>query len=308
MSATPASARTRFLAGVAALLAAVALTTPGCYSGRFQRIEEALASQSRRADSLEAEHARTKAELDQARTELEEQQKLVRSLRAGSETNVQEVLGRVEQLEARLEEQSQMLNDLSGRARTRGLVFDTTATGVRAGSSTTPSTDPSTGAPGTGSTGSTGSAGAVTAAPGTTTGGSTSPAPSGGVRVDPTAAYDQAVLDFTQGRFPLALTEFRAFVAQYPTSDLADNAQYGVGESYYAQSQYDSALVEYRRVVDDFPQGDKVSAALYKLGITYQKTNRSPEARTAYRTVIEKYPRSGEARLAEERLKEMGQR
>ncbi len=271
-------------AAAGALLVAVVLTAPGCYSGRFQRIEEALASQSRRADSLEAEQARTQSELASARAELDEQSRLVRSLRAGSETSVHEVLGRVEQLETRLEEQSQMLNDLTGRARTRGLAFDTTSAGVTAGSSSAP-------------------------LPGATVPGGVPPAAgSGGVRVDPTAMYDQAVVDFTQGRFPLALTEFRAFVAQYPASDLADNAQYGVGEAFYAQSQYDSALVEYRRVVDDFPQGDKVSAALYKVGITYQKTNRSAEARTAYRTLIEKYPRSGEARLAEERLKEMGQR
>jgi hypothetical protein len=64
----------------------------------------------------------------------------------------------------------------------------------------------------------------------------------------------------------------------------------------------------YRDVVEKWPEGDKVPAALYKLGIAYQKTNRSPEARTTFRTLIDKYPRSGEARLAEERLKEMDQR
>jgi tol-pal system protein YbgF len=130
----------------------------------------------------------------------------------------------------------------------------------------------------------------------------------GGVRVDPTAAYDQAVVDFTQGRFPLALAEFRGFVREYRTSDLADNAQYGVGESFYAQGQYDSAAVEYRAVVDSWPEGDKVPAALYKLGVTYQKMNRSAEARATYRMLVDKHPRAGEARLAEERLRELGQR
>jgi len=116
------------------------------------------------------------------------------------------------------------------------------------------------------------------------------------------------VLDFTQGRFPLALSEFRAFVQQHGATDLGDNAQYGVGESFYAVGQHDSAAFAYRDVIERWPQGDKVPAALYKLGIAYQKGNRSAEARTTYNTLIEKYPRSGEARLAAERLKEMDAR
>jgi tol-pal system protein YbgF len=104
------------------------------------------------------------------------------------------------------------------------------------------------------------------------------------------------------------LTEFRAFVTAHGATDLADNAQYGVGESFYAQGLYDSAAVAYRVVMDRWPDGDKVPAALYKLAIAYQKTNHSPEARATFQSLIAKYPRSGEARLAQERLKEMDQR
>src|SRR5439155_6168463 len=103
-------------------------------------------------------------------------------------------------------------------------------------------------------------------APGPPVGAGTAPPPGAGVLVDPTAEYDQAVLDFTQARFPRALAEFRAFVAAHGATDLADNAQYGVGESFYAQGLYDSAAVAYRGVVDRWPDGDKVPAALYKLG------------------------------------------
>jgi tol-pal system protein YbgF len=212
--------------------------------------------------------------------------------------------GRIEQLEARLDEQAALLDEVRQRARTRSLGLDSTSVG---GTSTS-------GAPGAAP-----AAGSTTTLPPRPVGTAMSPPPpsttvpstsdpASGVRVDPTAAYDQAVVDFTQGRFPLALREFREYVGQYRTSDLADNAQYGVGESFYAQGQYDSAAVEYRRVVDGWPSGDKVPAALYKLGVTYQKMNLSAEARSTYRTLIEKAPRSGEARLAEERLRELEQR
>ena len=58
---------------------------------------------------------------------------------------------------------------------------------------------------------------------------------------DPNQLYDQSAQDLTQGRYGLALQGFRDFLRRFPTSDLADNAQYGIGESFFAQSQFDSA-------------------------------------------------------------------
>jgi len=257
-------------------LAVCLAVLPGCYSKRFKAIDASFAALSAQADSLANEHARTRAELVELKKQVDEHEQTMRSLRAGTQTRSEELVGRIEQLEARLEDQSQQLNDLAGRTRTRSTVLDSAVVPVP-----------------------------VPPAPGTK---SSSPSSPSSVKVDPTAAYDQAVLDFTQGRFPLALTEFRAFVQQHGATDLGDNAQYGVGESFYAVGQYDSAAIAYRDVIERWPQGDKVPAALYKLGIAYQKGNKSAEARTTYNTLIEKYPRSGEARLAAERVKEMDQR
>jgi tol-pal system protein YbgF len=264
--------------GLLLVLAAAIAVLPGCYANRFKRMDLELAALGERADSLQAEQARTRAELAEVRAQVAAHEQTMRSLRAGTQTRSEELIGRIEQLESRLEDQRQQLDDLSGRVHTRGSLLDSVLT---------PVTKPPAGK--------------------TPAGKPVSANPSS-VKVDPTAAYDQAVLDFTQGRFPLALEEFRAFVAANGTTDLADNAQYGVGESFYAIGQYDSASVAYRDVVEKWPEGDKVPAALYKLGISYQKTNRSPEARTTFRTLIDKYPRTGEARLGEERLKEMDQR
>jgi len=265
--------------GLLLVLAATIAVLPGCYAKRFKRMDLELAALGERADSLQAEQARTRAELADVRTQVAAHEQTMRSLRAGTQTRSEELVGRIEQLESRLEDQGKQLDDLSGRVRTRSSVLD---------SIMTPLSKPPAGKPPAGKA-------PVSANPSS-------------VKVDPTAAYDQAVLDFTQGRFPLALSEFRAFVAANGTTDLADNAQYGVGESFYAVGQYDSAAAAYRDVVEKWPEGDKVPAALYKLGIAYQKSNRSPEARTTFRTLIDKYPRTGEARLAEERLKEMDQR
>lgn len=128
---------------------------------------------------------------------------------------------------------------------------------------------------------------------------SPSAAPSQG---DPNQLYDQANQDLTQGRYALALQGFRDFVRRYPSGELADNAQYGVGECFFAQSRFDSAAVEYARVESGWPTGDRVPAALYKLGLSREKQGQDDAAKKSFEDLVKRYPNSGEAQLARERL------
>jgi tol-pal system protein YbgF len=126
-----------------------------------------------------------------------------------------------------------------------------------------------------------------------------SPAPQQG---DPNQLYDQAAQDLTQGRYALALQGFRDFVRRYPAAELADNAQYGVGECFFAQSQFDSAATEYARVESGWAQGDKVPAALYKLALSRDRLGQKDAAKKTFEDLVKRFPNSGEAQLARERL------
>lgn len=136
------------------------------------------------------------------------------------------------------------------------------------------------------------------AAPGATTPPAGAPAGGG----DPAVLYDQAALDLTQGRYSMALQGFREFVTRFGGHELADNAQYGVGECFFAQSKFDSARVEYARVEVQWPQGDKVPAALYKLALCQEKLQKAAESRKTLEDLVKRFPLSGEAQLARERL------
>jgi len=115
---------------------------------------------------------------------------------------------------------------------------------------------------------------------------------------NPNQLYDQAALDLTQGRYALALQGFREFLRRFPTSELADNAQYGVGECFFAQARYDSAAIEYARVDNIYPSGDRVPAALYKLGLTQENLAQRDAARRTMQDLVKRFPQSGEAQLA----------
>jgi tol-pal system protein YbgF len=119
---------------------------------------------------------------------------------------------------------------------------------------------------------------------------------------DPQQLYEQAAQDLTQGRYPLARQEFREFTLRFPDSDLADNAQYGVGECFFAQAQFDSAAVEYERIAKLYPQGDRVPAGLWKLALSREKLGQAAPARKALEDLVKDFPLSGEAQLARDRL------
>lgn len=128
----------------------------------------------------------------------------------------------------------------------------------------------------------------------------TAPAtPTGG---EMTQLYDQAAQDLTQGRYGMALQNFREFLRRFPGVELSDNAQYGIGECFFAQSSFDSAEVEYRKVESEHPQGDKVPAALYKMALSQDRLGRAAIAKRTLEDLVKRFPNSGEAQLARERL------
>ena len=119
---------------------------------------------------------------------------------------------------------------------------------------------------------------------------------------DPNQLYEQAAQDLTQGRYPLALQGFRDYVQRFPATDLADNAQYGVGECLFAQAYFDSAAVEYERIGSLYPQGDRVPAGLWKLALCREKLGQAAQAHKALEDLVKGFPLSGEAQLARDRL------
>ena len=129
-------------------------------------------------------------------------------------------------------------------------------------------------------------------------------------------SYQAAYLDFSRGRYELAMTGFREFLRRYPDSPLADSAQYGIGESYYsmagaatAQGQTDKAtraleqsVQEFRKVIVIYPRGAKVPPALYKEALALTELKQTGLARSRLQYLVDHFPQSEEAPLAKERL------
>ncbi len=115
--------------------------------------------------------------------------------------------------------------------------------------------------------------------------------------------YDAAFRVLEQKDYKLAIGRFREFLKKHPKSRLANNAQYWIGESYYALRHYDQAILEFDEVRRIDPQGDKVPAALLKQGFAFAEIGERVNARLILQEVVERYPQSPEAAKAKERLK-----
>jgi tol-pal system protein YbgF len=128
-----------------------------------------------------------------------------------------------------------------------------------------------------------------------------SPAAGGGEQ----AVYDAAFNALKGSDYPKAISGFKSFVSAYPSSPLASNAQYWLGEAYYVTREYPSAIAAFQKVTTEWPESRKVPDALVKIGFTQTALGKNGEARVTLEDVVRRYPGSEAAQLASERLKRL---
>lgn len=105
--------------------------------------------------------------------------------------------------------------------------------------------------------------------------------------------------------YEAAVGALRDVVTRFPRHELADNAQYWLGEAYYDQKDYVHALAEFRATVTAYPRGNKVADALLKVGFAYQALGDGSKARATLEQVVSLYPGTPSAQLAAGRLESL---
>ena len=106
-------------------------------------------------------------------------------------------------------------------------------------------------------------------------------------------------------RYDMAAASFKEFLTAFPNSELVDNAQYWLAESYYASNEFEQALQDFQVVVDDHPRSSKVPDALLKMGLCNYNLQRWDAARVTLSRVQEDYAETTAARLAGQYLNRM---
>lgn len=118
--------------------------------------------------------------------------------------------------------------------------------------------------------------------------------------------YDQGYREYNQGEFIAAETTFQRFLQRYPTTSLADNAQYWIGESRFGRGDLRGALAAFRETVSRFPEGNKAPDALLRAGRCLEGLGDPEAAIEAYRELVRRYPNSADALIAGDRIRDLG--
>jgi tol-pal system protein YbgF len=119
------------------------------------------------------------------------------------------------------------------------------------------------------------------------------------------AMYDMAFNALKGSDYPKAINGFKSFVQAYPSSPLASNAQYWLGEAYYVTREYPNAIAAFQKVATEWPDSRKVPDALVKIGFTQSALGKNGEARVTLEDVVRRFPGSEAAQLASDRLKRL---
>jgi tol-pal system protein YbgF len=115
--------------------------------------------------------------------------------------------------------------------------------------------------------------------------------------------YRAALILYGKGRMAEARTALQQVFDADPSGDLADNALYWIGETYYAASDYTNAMRAYERVTKEYPEQNKAPDAMFKIGVTFEKTGDLGMARKTFDEVVRRYPYSTAASSAKLELK-----
>lgn len=260
--------------GVALLLGVVGCATEGDFRAFQAEVRRELAQQDqqmrdlrRRVEDLQAERARGSKQIADQMAEMSALQREVASLRGQVESISQRGPG-----EDLRRGQAQMRQELDALRRAVEQL------GGAVASPTVPS--------------------GVPLAPGVT------PPPSAPVPAERAEdLYKIGMVRFEEGDNAKARERFQALVSRFPESNLADNAQFWVGECYFREGNFKQAILEYEKVISQYPKSSKVPAALFKQGMAFEKLGDLESARYLYDKVTKDYPESEQARMAEVRLR-----
>ena len=129
----------------------------------------------------------------------------------------------------------------------------------------------------------------------------------------PSAAAPSADLLYSNGlrglsgkKYDLATQEFGDYMKFYSTTDLASNAQFYLGEIFFAQQLYDQAIDAYGKVIENYPKSFKLAPAHLKRALALISLGEKTSGVNELRMVVKTYPGTDEERRAKAKLQELG--
>jgi tol-pal system protein YbgF len=255
------------------LAAAGAVALGGCVSTSDIEGLHSQLNEIQRQVLLAQQQAPSKQEVTSLEERVSERMEMLLRSEADMQVRLGELSSQIEQLQAQLEDTNQRLNQVSQ-------AIATTNQELRAIRTAPPPAPPAEGEPG----------------------------PAVIITSDPESLYQTAYNDYLRGSYDAAVREFEEYLANFPDTELADNAVYWIGESFYRQRKFRQAIEQFNTVLDRYPRSDKVPSAALKKGYAHLELGERSQGVAQLQYVLRQFPGGDEANLAAQRLRELGAR
>jgi tol-pal system protein YbgF len=115
-------------------------------------------------------------------------------------------------------------------------------------------------------------------------------------------SYDAAMEKFKSGDYKAAADALQDFVRRFPSSAYASNAQYWLGNAFYAQRDYKNAIAAQEAVVSNYGTSAKAPDAMLNIASSYTELKDKKNAKKALQQLVSKFPDSTAAQAAKDRL------
>ncbi|QJD98687.1 tol-pal system protein YbgF [Massilia forsythiae] len=115
-------------------------------------------------------------------------------------------------------------------------------------------------------------------------------------------SYEGAMELFKSGDYKGAAASLQDFVRRFPDSAYASNAQYWLGNAFYAQRDYKNAIAAQESVVANYGTSAKAPDAMLNIASSYTELKDKKNAKKALQQLVTKFPDSTAAQAAKDRL------
>ena len=106
----------------------------------------------------------------------------------------------------------------------------------------------------------------------------------------PEQQYEAAFAHLRRNELDKAEGAFRGFLVLHPDHQLASNAQYWLGKTYFAQGDYGNATREFLEGYEKYGDGDKAPDTLLHLGLSLGELGQNEDACAAFSELSARYP------------------
>ena len=102
--------------------------------------------------------------------------------------------------------------------------------------------------------------------------------------------YDAAYAQLLQQNYPGAEAGFTEFLQKFPNDELAANAQFWLGESFFVRGQWDAAAAAFYKVAQTYGNSVKAPDSLAKLAMSFERKGNKQAACRALTELNTRYP------------------